>query len=338
MGLRLIQAAAATSLSVVFVVMLVRQVTSSVRTGPVDASILAAAGVLTISILLSYAPVYMHVDPLLGNMNLADLIARCFLIVGIMFLSRGILRAVGIRRGPIRRALATFGPALAVVLLAIMFLLIDSPFSAPDFMSAFGDQLTAATYSTIEMTYVGAVMTITAVSCFRFAGKMSTRVIRNGFRLLGLGCGLMIVLVILTITMNAAHVLNQMHIVRLLSTPYATVYLASILSLCVGASLPPISRMIRRAQTEAEAKRLMRELEPVWRKVQSDSLAVNPDPQSTRFSATSDPIGRLHRMLVEIEDRLFYENESHRGLTQDEYSLLSRGERLVHPNGPSVVS
>ena len=318
--------------------MLIRQVTSSVRTGPVDTSILAAAGVLTISLLLSYPPVYRNVDSLLGNMNMADLIARCFLVVGIMFLSRGILRALGTRRGPIRRALAILGPALAVVLLGIMFPLIDAPFSTSDFMSAFGGQLTAAAYSTVEMAYVGAVMTLTAMSCFRFAGKMSTSVIRTGFRLLGIGCGLMIVLVILTITMNEAHVFNDMYLVRSLSAPYAVVYLASILSLCTGSSLPPISRMIRRARMQAEAKRLTLELEPVWRKVQSGTVLLPLDSQSSLFRAAPDPVSRLHRMLVEIEDSLFYQNDSHRPLTQDEYSLLARGERLVHPNGTLVVS
>lgn len=317
--------------------MAVRQVASSIRTSRVDASVLGAAGFLAISVLLSYGPVYRILDPLLGNVNVADLLSRWFLVVGILFLSRGILRALGTPRGPVRRAVATLGPVLTIAALGLTFWFIHAPFSTPEFMSVFGGQPAAAAYSTIEMAYVGTVMTITAVSCFRFAGKMSTPVIRTGFRLLGYGCGLMIVLVLLTITMNAAHVFNDMDIVRLLSVPYATVYLASILSLCVGASLPPTSRMIHRAQLGAEARRLARELESVWCKIQRNDATGSLDLQSTNFHAMRDPISRLHRMLVEIEDKLFYEQDSHGILTQDEYSLLSRGERLVHPDGPSIV-
>jgi hypothetical protein len=188
------------------------------------------------------------------------------------------------------------------------------------------------------MVYVGVVMAFMTWACARFTHRMSTRAIRLGFWLVGVGSIAMLMLVGLTIALNLSHVAGAQGVVGVLSGMYSPTYLVAIVCLCVGAGLPPVSRAVNRRHRAAHAARLKKELEGIWMKLQCDKMTSSVYEPGTRHGLGFDPLAVIHRLLIEIEDRRFYDPTVDHKLTVRDRVLLREGEELVKLNESFVAA
>ncbi|HLR94325.1 MAG TPA: hypothetical protein VK053_07360, partial [Jiangellaceae bacterium] len=82
-----------------------------------DHSITYAAITIAIAMTLNVDAIYTATDPLLGDTNIATLIADALLMTGLFFLGRGVMKTGEYRPRLVRAAVSV--PTLAVSLLAI---------------------------------------------------------------------------------------------------------------------------------------------------------------------------------------------------------------------------
>ncbi|MBP1235224.1 heme/copper-type cytochrome/quinol oxidase subunit 2 [Arthrobacter sp. PvP102] len=293
-----------------------------------DQSILVAAITIATALTLNVDRIYIAGDQLLGNRNLLDLIANIFMVVGIYFLSRAILRAADVSETVDihnRAGLSILG--IVVVALIISFSLVDAPRTSTSFMRDFGSQWSAAVYSGVQFLYIGAVVAITGFTCFRFRGEMARPYFRVAFMFIGLGCALAVVLVLAVLGMDVLHLMGELEAMTRLSYVYDAAEVGAMVFLCVGLALPPVARRLQRRSDARAAAVLVERLAGPWNRITSERSGLRLDLAQTAIDRHDAPKRRLHRMLVEIQDALFVDPHLAQLLTQNDLDVLREAEQ-----------
>jgi hypothetical protein len=293
-----------------------------------DHSILVAAATIASALTLNIDSVYLAGDRLLGSRNVLDLCSSIFMVVGIYYLSRAIMRAVDLTDTEGQRhsgGLSALG--LAVAALITSFSLIDAPRTSTSFMVDFGAQWAAAAYSSIQFLYIGAVVSVTGYTCFRFRGQMAKRFFRVAFTFIGIGCSLALLLVLDVLAMDILHLGGQIQAMKGLSSVYGAAELGAMAFLCVGLALPPIARRLeRRTDSRTTAYFVDRLTEP-WDRLTAGRSQGRLDISETVLDSQEAPKYRLHRMLVEIQDALFLEPDLAKRLDARDADVLGEAEK-----------
>ncbi|MBT2555905.1 hypothetical protein [Arthrobacter sp. ISL-5] len=293
-----------------------------------DQSILVAAVTIATALTLNVDGIYMAGDSLLGNRNLLDLVANVFMVVGIYFLSRAILRAANVSETVDihnRSGQAVLG--MVVVALIVSFSLVEAPQTSTSFMRDFGSQWPAAAYSAVQFLYIGSVVAITGVTCFRFRGEMARPYFRVAFVFIGLGCALAVVLVLAVLGMDVLHLMGELEAMMRLSYVYDAALVGAMVFLCVGLALPPVARRLERRSDARAATVLVERLSEPWGRITSGRSEIRLNVSPTAIDRQDAPKRRLHRMLVEIQDALFVDPHLAQLLSQNDVDVLREAEQ-----------
>ncbi|PVE14900.1 MAB_1171c family putative transporter [Arthrobacter sp. Bz4] len=293
-----------------------------------DKSILVAALTIATALTLNVDLIYNAGDQLLGSRNLLDLIANILMVVGIYFLSRAILRAASVSEAEDahnRAGLWTLGTV--VVALVVGFSLIDAPRTSTSFMRDFGSQWPAAVYSSVQFLYIGVVMAITGLTCFRFRGEMARPYFRLALVFIGVGCTLAVVLVFVVLGMNSLHLIGELEAMTRLSYVYDAALVAAMVFLCVGLALPPVARRLARRSNTRAAAILVERLSSLWNRITSERSDIRLNQAQTAVGPHDEPERRLHRMLIEIQDALFIDPHLAQSLSQNDLDVLRETEQ-----------
>lgn len=293
-----------------------------------DKSILVAAVTIATALTLNIDRIYIAGDQVLGSRNLLDLVANIFMVVGIYFLSRAILRAADVRETVAtnnRAGLSVLG--MVIVALIVSFSLVDAPGTSTAFMRDFGGQWPAAVYSSVQFLYIGVVVAITGFTCFRFRGEMARPYFRVAFVFIGVGCALAVVLVLAVLGMDVLHLMGQLDAMTRLSYVYDAALVGAMVFLCVGLALPPVARRLERRSDARAAAFLVERVYGVWDRITSERSEIRLDLAQTAMDRHDAPKRRLHRMLVEIQDALFVDPHLAQFLSQNDLDALREAEQ-----------
>ena len=292
-----------------------------------DQSILYAAVMIAVSLTLNIDAVYFAADGLLGGRNYADLAANLLLLLGVYFLSRAILRASSPNRAHATARPFRIGAIVTASLMVTTFVLIDAPTTSGTFMKDFGNQPAAAAYSLIQFTYLGIVVALTGTICLRFAGRMSTRARRLGFRIVGAGCGVAVLTVLSVVGMDLAHVFGAMSLLALFAGAYNVLNMAAILLLCFGLSLPPILGWVSNRVSRRKLHAVLPDLTRIWIQVSAQHVELGDESHPHASGSVSRDVDTVvHRTLVEIRDALLLDPRARDRLTDEDFALLTATE------------
>jgi hypothetical protein len=279
------------------------------RASDSDRSLLYASTAIAVSLTTNIAPIYVAGDAVLGGRNWLDLISNLALMFGISFLFRAVLRAA--TTGPDR----LFERGATVVLLAvcvavtIAFVFIDAPATSTTFMQTYGEQVAAAAYSVIQFTFVGCAVSAMGWLSVRQWSRSDDRLARSSVLLIAAGCGCALMLSFVIITMDILHANGATQLMARISIAYEPLYLEAMALLCVGFSIPPVSRKVRSWRYEQATKAFIRVLRPLWEEAVGGAVTI-PVAQYTATGRCEVSHGNellLHRMVVEIWDAMFNE-------------------------------
>lgn len=293
-----------------------------------DKSILVAALLIATALTLNIDRIYTVGDRVLGSRNFLDLIANIFMVVGIYFLSRAILRAADVSETVDthnRAGLSTLG--VVVGGLIATFSLVDAPRTSTSFMRDFGSQWPAAAYSGVQFLYIGVVVATTGITCFRFRSVMARPYFRVAFTFIGLGCALAVVMVLAVLGMDVLHLMGDLEVMTRLSYVYDAAVVGAMVFLCVGLALPPVARRLERRADARSAAILVERLAGLWERSTSRRSEIRLDMAQTAIDRHDAPRRRLHRMLVEIQDALFVDPHLAQSLSQNDLDVLREAEQ-----------
>ncbi|SDS83376.1 hypothetical protein SAMN04489834_2249 [Microterricola viridarii] len=292
------------------------------RRGRGERSITYAALTIAIAMTLNIDSVYETLDGLAGGTNFVTLVADLALMVGIFFLGRGVNRASDHQSRAVQLALGRAVLAIAFVCAVVTFFLIDRGATTTNFMLDLGNQPAAAAYSTIHFLYYGIVVAAMAVLSAR-----QIRVNEGALRLpsvsLLLGSVLGVMLAVIVIVMNLAHVAGNLGLMSAVSEAYGPLNLLTFLFLCLGFAGQPAARAMQTRSREQRARMLVRELDPLW----AAATALRPGISQNETAAfnADEPETLLHRHVVEIRDAMIDTRVSFE-LSEGERQLLERAE------------
>lgn len=296
----------------------------------IDHSIMVAAVTIATALTLNVDTIYLEGDRLLGGRNVLDLVANIFMVVGIYFLSRAILRAADPDERMDRRNRAGFVLlGVVVVALILSFSLVDAPRTSTSFMKDFGSQWAAAAYSSIQFLYIGAVVTVTGYTCFKFRGEMARPYFRLALTFIGIGCSLAVVLVLAVLGMDVLHLMGEIESMMRLSYVYDAAVFGAMTFLCIGLALPPVARGLeRRSDSRTTAVLLARLAEP-WERTTAARAGVRLNVPAVASDPRDASKQRLHRMLVEIQDALLVDPELAKSLGESDIQVLAEAEEYL---------
>lgn len=295
-----------------------------------DKSILVAALTIATALTLNVDRIYVAGDRVLGSRNLLDLVANIFMVVGIFFLSRAILRAADASETADRHNRAG-RPVLGMVLLGLIvsFSLVDAPQTSTSFMMDYGSQWPAAVYSGVQFLYIGVVVAITGFTCFRFRGEMARPYFRVAFMFIGLGCALAVVMVLAVLGMDVLHLMGAIEAMTRLSYVYDAALVGAMVFLCAGLALPPVARRLERRSDSRAAAVLVERLTGLWDRITSERSEVRLNLAQDAIDRHDAPKRRLHRMLVEIQDALFVDPDLAQSLSPNDLNALREAEQYL---------
>ncbi|TYC96603.1 hypothetical protein FQ377_13845 [Arthrobacter echini] len=305
-----------------------------------DNSMLRASALIAASLTTNIDQVYVWVNAQLPWANALDLVANLLLIMGIYYLSsaitRGAIRVAALRE---RRTIWMRGAAQATaVLMVVSFALIDDPDASTTFMRDYGDQVAAAAYSAVQYIYIFSVMSGTLVTCLQNVPRMRRPRFRVGFSIIGAGCFTALVLCVVVIVMDAAHIYEATRFLAAVGPVYDVLYLITVLLLCVGLAIPPIGRLL----TSLSLRRQLAQIEPDIRRVWLTTVAKSPgvslvgttlqDVQREGRSGRQS-LETIHRLVIEIHDWLNVASGLDFELTPVQREALNRAEMLCLRQG-----
>lgn len=330
-------------LVVAFMWLLVLTLSLRARARP-DNTMVKAAVVIAASLTTNINGVYLWAGNKLPWPNALDLVSNVLLIVGVYYLSRAIAhgatagdaaRSRGGRWIP-RAALAT------VAVMVVSFAFIADPVASTSFMLDYGDQPAAGLYSAIQYVYIFAVMTGTLVTCIRNVPQMKRKRFRVGFRIIGWGCGVGLVLCSSVIVMDVAHVVGAEGLMTAVSAVYDLSYPLTVLLLAVGLAIPPLGRILN----EISIGRYVRDIEPQVKAIWLSTVAKSPVVSLVGTTAqalaaepeksTRDATDAIHRLVIEIHDWMDVSQNSDLALSPDHRAVLKRAEALCLKQGRRI--
>ncbi|KNH21160.1 hypothetical protein ACU18_03225 [Arthrobacter sp. ZBG10] len=299
-----------------------------------DHSVLTAAITISVALTLNIDQVYAGMDSLLGGRNFVDLAANVSMVVGIYFLSRAIIRAATSDETVEKRdTLGLILLTVVIVGLAASFSAIVTRGSSTRFMVDYGDQWSAAVYSSVQFVYIGYVVSVTGVTCFRFRGDMSRPYFRAAFTCIGVGCSFAVLLVLLVLVMDILHLQGRLDAMRAISPIYDAAVVAAMTFLCVGLAIPPVARRVLRRRESVTEEELVSGLSKIWEKTTKKRQDVRL-VRDTEVTSQQDQAQKLHRMLVEVQDALLVEPGLGSSLDIHDLNVLNAAESYLA--GPFV--
>jgi hypothetical protein len=293
------------------------------RRGRAERNITYAAVTIAVAMTLNTDPVYSALDTLAGGANLVTLGADIALMIGVYFLGRAVMKASEHQPRVVRIALGRLALVASTVSAVIAFMLIHRGASTTNFMIDLGDQPAAATYSIVQFVYYGIVLGAMAVLAARqLQRSYGAQRIPPAALLAGSIFG--VLLSVAVITMDLAHVVDDLDLMSAVSTAYEPLRLFTFLLLCFGfASQPAVSAFQARSR-ERTTRKFVSDLAPVW--IQATRARPGIRPNQLLDFPVDEPGTRLHRQVVEIRDAMMDPRVSFTVNRQDR-ALLERAER-----------
>lgn len=299
-----------------------------------DHSVLTAAITISVALTLNIDQVYVVIDSVLGGRNFVDLLANVSMVVGIYFLSKAIIRAATPEEAVEK------GDKVGIIILAAVIVGLAASFSgiiiqgsSTRFMVDYGDQWSAALYSSIQFGYIGYVVSVTGVTCFRFRGDMLRPYFRTAFTCIGVGCSFAVLVVLLVLVMDILHLQGLLDAMRAVWPVYDAAVVAAMAFLCVGLAIPPLARRVLRHRDSVTEEDLVSGLTKIWEKTtkkRQDVRLVRDTEMISRLNRAQ----RLHRMLVEVQDALLVEPSLGSSLDIHDLNVLNAAENYLA--GPFV--
>ncbi len=288
------------------------------RRGRSERNITYAALTIAIATTLNIDGVYRPLDTLAGGTNLITLVADVALMVGVYFLGRGVLKASEHAPGAVRLALGKFTLAAALVSAIAAFLLIDRGSTTTNFMLDLGAQPSTALYSMIHFVYYGIVLAAMAALAARQLGNGHGVQLVPPVSLL-IGSILGVLLSVVVIAMDVAHVIGDLDLMTAVGVAYGPLYLLTFFFLCLGFAGQPAARTLQARSRERQTRMLVEELAPIWTRATSARPGISQN-EDVVFPA-DEPDALLHRRVVETRDALID--------TRVSFDLSDRDRRLV---------
>ena len=236
------------------------------RPAPGNAHVYVASAVILLACSLTlHAPAaYLALDGVLGGRNFTDLLARTLLVVGSFLLSAGFQITLKGRRSARRRAVTLGLLLLSILTMSGLFAFIDAPHSSAQFMTDFGDQIPTALFNTVEMIFLGVSMSLVCVAALSQLRMPRKRSVRVGYAAMALGGGLMSLVALIAIMMNALHVIGATRFLDTLGNAYGAAYMIAILAMSTGAILPPLASQREKSRHAKRASELLTEMTHLW--------------------------------------------------------------------------
>ncbi|MDJ0324188.1 hypothetical protein QMG61_10470 [Cryobacterium sp. PH31-AA6] len=299
------------------------------RRGHAERNITYAAFTIAVSMTLNIDLVYRALDSFVGGANLVTLVADVALMVGVFFLGRGVLKASEHQPWAVRLALNRFALVAALVGAVATFAFIDRGETTTSFMRDLGAQPVAAAYSMIQFLYYGIVLTAMAVLAARQRrSSAGTQRLPPVSLLIGSIFG--VVLSLIVITLDVAHVAGNLGLMASVAVAYEPVFLLAIVFLCLGFAGQPAARTLQARSRERMTRMLVEELEPIWAVATRVRPGISQNEQAG-FHA-GEPETLLHRQVVEIRDAMIDTRVSF-DLRDGDRELVERAERHLLGSG-----
>jgi hypothetical protein len=299
------------------------------RRGRAERNITYAALTIAIAMTLNIDLVYLALDRLAGGTNGVTLAADIALMFGIFFLGRGVMKASEHHPWAVRLALNRFALGIALLATLIAFFLIDRGGTTTSLMLDLGEQPASAAYSIIQFFYYGIILSAMAVLAARqLRSSEGAQRLPPASMLVGSIFGVVLSLVV--ITMDLAHVAGNLNLMAAVAVAYAPVFLFTILFLCLGFAGQPAARTLQARARERKTRMLIDELAPIW------ALATKVRPGISQYEHlpfhADDPETLLHRQVVEIRDAMIDTRVAFHVSDQDR-QLVERAERHLLGSG-----
>lgn len=224
--------------------------------------ILPAVTLVALGATLNIDPVYLTIDGFLGAQNFLNLIVHLTMGAGVTELSRLLLEATE-RTKRHMRFLFILGVVLGI-LQTILMLLSDTAGSATHFTDTFGDQTLVGLYQATFFGWIGIVFGYTGFECLRRDRAGESCSFRTGFDLVGTGCLVGVLAVLLKLSMALLEILDipigRDSITYLL---YRLMIGSTILLFCIGFILPSTNRIKSQIATRKAITGDLQTLRPI---------------------------------------------------------------------------
>lgn len=266
------------------------------RNTPRSGWMLGCAAFITAGLTANAAVPYQLIGDVTGVPNIADLLGRMCVVSGVFCLAQIMRIEIGARTDQPWRFLVC---ALVLSAQVGMFTQIDAPAGTARFIQTYGGQLSAGTYSAIEMTYVAAVLgTVGSVIIGSWRGGRNRgfafgSVVAGAFGMIGIAA--------LAIALDVTHVLGLLNAVSSLNAVYVPLFYFSVLALVVGVAGTMTRETVGELRAWFRFRRDRSQLEGQLRalEVQSEQAGI----YFTSRYGRRDWDRRSRRLRTEIEDR-----------------------------------
>lgn len=301
------------------------------RRGRAERNITYAALTIAIAMTLNADAPYQALDRLAGGTNLVTLAADGALMIGVFFLGRGVLKASEHQPRSVQLALSRSALVAALVGVVVAFSFIDRGATTTTFMLDLGEQRAAAAYSIIQFAYYGLVLSSMGVLAARQL-RSSTGAQRLPPASLCLGSIFGVLLSVVVITMDVAHVVGNLHLMATVAVAYEPLLLLTFLLLVLGFAGEPAARTVRARSRARKTRMLVDELNPIW----AEATKARPGISQNEMISfhTDDPETLLHRQVVEIRDAMIDTRVSF-DVSEENRERVERAERHLLGPGPS---
>ncbi|WEO76069.1 hypothetical protein BJQ94_11870 [Cryobacterium sp. SO2] len=293
------------------------------RRGRAERNITYAALTIAVAMTLNTDPVYRALDRLAGGDNLVTLVADVALMVGVFFLGRGVMKASEHQPRTVRLALGRVALVTAIFGAVVAFFLIELSGTTTNFMLELGDQPAAAIYSTIQFVYYGIVLSAMAVLAARqFRNTNGVQQLPPASLFIGSLLG--VVLSVVVIAMDLAHVTDELDVMTEIAVTYEPLRLLAFLFLCLGFAGQPAARTLQARSRERRTLMFVDDLKPIWVEATMARPGISQN-QQVAFH-TDEPDTLLHRQVVEIRDAMM-DTRVHFTVSDRDRELVERAER-----------
>jgi hypothetical protein len=305
------------------------------RRGRAERNITYAALTIAVAMTLNTDPVYRVLDRLAGGDNLVTLVADVALMIGVFFLGRGVMKASERQPRAVRLALGRVALVTAIMSAVVAFSLIDLGGTTTNFMLELGDQPPAAVYSMIQFVYYGVVLAAMAVLAARqFRNIEGVQKLPPASLFIGSLLG--VVLSVVVIAMDLAHVFNDLDLMAEIAVTYEPLRLLVFLFLCLGFAGQPAARTLQARSRERRTMKLVDDLRPIWAEATKARPGISQNQQVAGPADEPDTV--LHRQVVEIRDAMI-DTRVNFAVSEPERMLIERAElHLVGSGRPGSLA
>jgi hypothetical protein len=288
-------------------------------------TVATAAVFMGLAFVCTVPAVYVGLDAVTGNVDVADLVKHSFFVVAVSFLARGVVLASGQRVPAVGWSWAA---SIAVLVLqAVAFALVEGRHGSTAFMTEYGGQPAAAVYSITHFGYFGLTFVGAALACLASGSRAAPRAVRAAVSILLVGSVASVATAALLVVRDLVRVAGDVDLAATLNRGYQPMLVLSVLFVAVGLAFPPIAAGVARRRIERAVPGLVSGLAALRDRLSDgDGRLRLPDGVRAPGARPSD-VDRVHRLVIEVRDQLFLHPDA--TLTEDERTLLERGESLL---------